>query len=240
MEDTSEDWYMVNNETSTNSTTDYPKPLAGSMLVIFWAFAVFFAVKTVLFDKQFILYIKRYWDTYSTLNQVEIWIMLVTAVKVTVVVPDYFLNEINWLFWVFIVNSLVTFWLSHLLHMRACMARNGSRCEARSFIALFAFRLLLIPCIIFLGPKLDNVLNLCESQKDFIILECRPSCPYPIRFVLIFLLDFISATFDFIVFLLSPKTDGSKQRLKEMRVATIDAAVDANIRNTMAARRKEP
>ena len=213
MKDTTEDWYAVNNEASTDPTPTNPKAKT-CQRVMYWIFAVFFLVKTVLFDKQFFSYIKRYWETYNTFNQVEIWIMLLTAVKVTVVVPNYAINEINWLFWVFIVNSAVTFWLSHLLHMRACMARNGSRCEARSFIVLFAFRIMLILIIIFIGPVFDNLVRHPDKHFYAIELTCTPHHPYPIRFILIFLLDFVSATFDFIVFLVSPKTHGSKQRLK--------------------------
>ena len=194
--------------------------------VMFYIFGAFVIFKTVIFDLQFYSYIKRYWETYQTLNQVEIWIMLFTAIKITVVVPDYVFNEINWLFWVFIVNSAMTFWLSHILHMRACMVHQSSVCEARAFVAVFAFRIFLIICIIILGPIFDNLSNNEGAEYEYSFrLKCTDDNPYPIRFILIFLLDFISATFDFVVFLLRETTLGEQQRLKEIRVAAIEASV---------------
>ena len=59
--------------------------------------------------------------------------MLLTAVKVTALVPDYFLGDINYLFWAFVINSLTTFWLSHVLHLRCCILREASICRIRGF-----------------------------------------------------------------------------------------------------------
>ena len=129
--------------------------------------------------------------------------MLLTAIKITVCVPNYWYYEINWLFWVFLVNSAVTFWLSHLLHMRACMVRQASVCEARSFVAVFAFRIILIFGIIFAGPIFENIGRKDGHYYSF-MLDCTKDRPYPIRFILVFLIDFASATFDFIVLLVSP------------------------------------
>ena len=181
-------------------------------------------IKMVLFDWQFYNYIKRYWETYHTLNQVEIWIMLITAIKITVVVPDYVFQEINWLFWVFVVNSIVTYWMSHLLHMRKLMINQGSVCAGRWFVALFVFRILLILAIIFAGPVFDNLSRKHDRDYSF-KLECTKGCPYPIRFSLIFLVDFFAATLDLLIFVCSPKTQNKQERLKEMRIATIDAGV---------------
>ena len=86
-----------------------------------YAFMVIMAGKTLAFDIGIFNYIKRYYQTYKTFNQVEIWILLLTGVKVTILLPDYFLREINFLYWVFVLNSLTTFWLSHVLHIRGCI-----------------------------------------------------------------------------------------------------------------------
>ena len=188
--------------------------------IIFWVFAVFLIVKAILFDLQFYNYIKRYKETYQTWNQVEIWIMLLTAVKITILIPDYFVKNINWIFWIFATNSAVTFWLSHVLHMRAIMARKATVCAARSIIALFAIRLLLLFVILVVGPVIDRVLT--ETKYYNLLLECQPGNPYPFRFLLIFSLDFLSASIDFIILWASPKTFSPKQRLKEARVAEID------------------
>ena len=191
---------------------------------MYWIFGIFFIFKSIAFNVQFFSYIKRYWQTYKTLNQVEIWIFLLTAIKMTVVVPDYWFYEINWLFWVFVVNSAVTFWMSHLLHMRTFMVRKGSVCEGRCIVAWFVIRIILIIAIIFIGPIYDNWIRGSDHYYSF-ILKCSNDAPYPIRFALIFLLDFVAATVDFIIFACRPKTQGSKKRLREMRIATIEAGI---------------
>ena len=59
--------------------------------------------------------------------------MILTAIKVTALCPDYFLYEINWLFYVFVVNSGTTFWLSHVLHMRGCIIKQRPKMVVRGF-----------------------------------------------------------------------------------------------------------
>lgn len=147
-----------------------PTAVAG---VVKWAFFIFFVVKAILFDWQFYNYSKRYYETYKTFNQVEIWIMVLTAIKITLVVPDYLYCSVNWLYFIFIANSAVTFWLSHLLHMRACVVRQGSVCEARAFVVLLCLRLFIVLVLIpFFGPYMDTLMRNVDTFDYQVILYC--------------------------------------------------------------------
>ena len=183
---------------------------------------VFFIIKATLFDLQYFGYIKRYIQTYLSWNQVEIWLMMLTIIKFNVVLPDYYFKEINWFFWIFIINSFVTYWLSHVIHMRSVMMRQASRCAARSFVAVFAIKIITLICIILAGPIFDNLTRDDKFDTYSFKLTCSKNYPYPIRFLLVFFMDFFWATFDLFVWFCSPKTASSKARLKTMRIADIE------------------
>lgn len=85
------------------------------------AFMIIMTAKTIAFDISITGNIKRYYVTYKKFNQAEIWLLLLTVFKVTIVLPNYFYREINWLYYVFVINSFTTFYLSHILHMRGCI-----------------------------------------------------------------------------------------------------------------------
>ena len=78
-------------------------------------------LKTIAFDVGIVQYVRRYYETNKTFNQVEIWILIVTGLKVTALLPDYFIMEINYLYFIFVANSATTAWLSHVLHLRGCI-----------------------------------------------------------------------------------------------------------------------
>ena len=90
-------------------------------MVFKYAFMAIMVLKTIAFDVGIYGYIKRTHETYKQCNMVEIWLLVITGLKVTILLPDYFLQEINYLYIVFIINSGTTFWLSHVLHLRACI-----------------------------------------------------------------------------------------------------------------------
>ena len=104
--------------------TGEPYPLALKDEILSIVFYIIVVGKTLAFDWGFYNYIKRYYQTYKSFNQVEIWMLLLTMVKVTVLMPNYFLREINYLYMVFIINSATTFWLSHILHIRSCIIQE--------------------------------------------------------------------------------------------------------------------
>ena len=108
--------------------TGKPVEMGLSDEILKYGFEVFVVLKTLGFDYALIRYIMRYYQTYKSCGEVEIWLMVLTAIKVTILMPDYFLQEINYLFVVFVINSATTFWLSHVLHMRACIIQEKSLC----------------------------------------------------------------------------------------------------------------
>ena len=57
---------------------------------IVYTFMVFMVLKTLAFDFSFYGYVKRYRKTYGTWNQVEIWLLILAAVKLTFLLPNYF------------------------------------------------------------------------------------------------------------------------------------------------------
>ena len=61
-------------------------------------------VKTLLFDFSITRYVIRYKQTYKTWHQVEIWLLLLTAFKVSFALPNYFLKEMNYLFYIFVLH----------------------------------------------------------------------------------------------------------------------------------------
>ena len=87
----------------------------------------------------------------------EIWLLLATAFKVTALLPDYFLKEINYLFIIFVLNSATTFWLSHVLHIRGCIIQESPQWTARCFILLLVIRLLLLAVILGVAPFFDDL-----------------------------------------------------------------------------------
>lgn len=102
---------------------------------------------------------------------------MLTAVKVTLLLPDYFLQEINYLFIVFVINSVTTFWLSHVLHLRGCMIREASKCRIRGYQTLFILKIIVLCILVVIGPFLEAVIH--RQQHDDInftpefIMNCK-------------------------------------------------------------------
>ena len=56
----------------------------------------------------------KYKRTYGTLRLPEVWIILLTLLKVTILIPNYFIIEINTLFIVFLLNSYCSYFLTYI------------------------------------------------------------------------------------------------------------------------------
>lgn len=185
-------------------------------------FGVFMLVKTLLFDISLTKYIIRYYKTYKKLMQVEIFLFILTAFKVTILLPNYLIKNINWIYWVFIINSGTTYWLSHVLHQRNCVVWERSQRYARGVTSLFALRIIGLLCIIFLAPAVHLIKFsiLYDDNKDeynFLLTCDEENRIYPTRFLMIYCMDFASAIVDMIFFICIPKTAGTKARLKVSR-----------------------
>ena len=171
-----------------------------------WAFYFFIPLKTLAFDIGIYNYVLRYLQTYKRWCKAEIMILLLTAIKVTALCPNYFFYEINWLFYVFVVNSATTFWLSHVLHMRGCIIKQKSKMKVRGFKALTIIRFGLLFILLFCGPFLDELYRLNHFDYHF-LLTCNSKQVYPLRYATVFCLDVASAVTDLMIFALSPKTE---------------------------------
>ena len=65
----------------------------------------------------------RYYRTYDTLLQFEIWYMLATAVKIMILVPNILIYvNINYLFTNFVINSLMNNIANFVMHSKAISA----------------------------------------------------------------------------------------------------------------------
>ena len=185
-------------------------------------FGVFMLVKTLLFDISLTKYIIRYYKTYNKFMQVEIFLFILTAFKVTILLPNYLIKNINWIYWVFIINSATTYWLSHVLHQRNCVVWERSKRYAWGVTGLFMLRIFGLCCIIFLAPALHSMVfgilyNENKDEYNFLLTCDEPDRIYPKRFLIIYCMDFASAIVDMIFFICIPKTAGKKARLKVSR-----------------------
>ena len=133
-----------------------------------YAFYVIMVLKTIAVDYSIVHYCVRYYRTHNTINQVEIWLLISTAFKVTALLPDYFIREINYLFLIFVLNSATVFWLSHVLHIRGCIIQESPKCTVRGFILLLVIRMLLLVVILGVAPFIDDLfLGRDRREKEF-------------------------------------------------------------------------
>ena len=124
-------------------------------VLIAYFFMAFMVIKTLAFDFSFYSYVQRYRKTYGTWNQVEICLLILAAVKLTILLPNYFFKKINYLFYIFALNTLCTFWLSHILHLRGCIIRNVTSCTARSYMALFISKIAILAVLVGVSPLFE-------------------------------------------------------------------------------------
>ena len=154
--------------------------------------------------------------------------------------PDYFLQMINYLYIVFIINSGTTFLLSHVLHMRACIIQDRSLCHARTLVALLAMRMIILTVIVFAGPFIDSIFdgNKAVPLRYSLVLNCTEQSVYPLRFLLIFLLDTISAIIDLIIWFAAPRSDNKKKLIKQTKREDIMTAMDRREQSVMVNKKR--
>ena len=81
-------------------------------------------VKSVLFTYKLFWLALRYHNTTGKCNTFEVWFCAITMLRVGIILPLYFMKDINLLWLVFVLNSFSTYLLSHVLGLRACVALN--------------------------------------------------------------------------------------------------------------------
>ena len=157
----------------------------------------------------------------------EIWLLIITAIKVAILLPNYFIREINFLFLVFMINSATTFWLSHLLHIRGCIIHEKPKSSVRFFQCLLTARIVLLLALYFSAPVVQYFFSEYTHDSDEYFLRCDiDKHEYPYEFLMIFFLDALSASIDLAIFLVSPKMHNKQKRLREARTADIEATCE--------------
>ena len=126
-------------------------------------------LKTLAFDVGTYGYVKHYYATYHSLMLVEVWLLVISAIKVTAMLPDYFLQEINYLFYVFFCNSLTTLWLSFVLHLRCQIIQDAPVEKARRFKILFVVKMLLLVMLVSVGPFIEYAVRNSNSFYPFLM-----------------------------------------------------------------------
>ena len=81
----------------------------------------------------------------------------------------------------------------------------------------------ILALLFFLGPLLDSAFDDTRGISYYIPLTCDGQRVYPLRFLLVFTLDVLSAFTDMIIFLVSPRIENKRKRLKMARQADINA-----------------
>ena len=81
---------------------------------------------------------------------------------------------------------------------------------------------MLLAVILGIAPFIDDIFF--GDNRDF-FLSCNvEGKAYPLQFLLIFLLDTVSALADLLIFVISPKITSKRNRIKQARIADINAS----------------
>ena len=76
---------------------------------------MFVIAKCLMFGYKLILMMRRYHLTYKKWNVPENWFIGFTILKIAILLPNYWLREINMILLVFVLNSMCSYWLNYML-----------------------------------------------------------------------------------------------------------------------------
>ena len=136
----------------------------------------------------------RYYRTYDTLLQFEIWFMLCSAVKIMILVPNILITaNINYLFTNFVINSLMNNVANFVCHSKAITAMYNQERYSLKLSLLLAFRMFALFMIVMgaMYPELG--------------LSCKGKDPYPKQLAAIMYLEFFNSIVDLIITIYLPK-----------------------------------
>ena len=149
----------------------------------------------------------RYYKTVNKCNTFEILFCVITVCKVGIILPLYFLRDINLLYFVFVINSFSTYLFSHVLRLRACVALNRPRQKVQEtqWMGYIQFGNFILWVII--SPMFDR------TRTYEILMRCDLAYVYPFRFVIVFAIDLLYALIELWRTLSSPTFSSEKDRL---------------------------
>ena len=125
------------------------------------------------FGYKLVWMIHRYYLTFGKFNIPEIWFIVMTLIKITILLPNYFLVEMNTLYAVFILNSICSYWLNYVLGQRACVCLELPIKKVRMNKFLFIFQLTMFVLNIFLCPLYDGKKRFDWFATYDLILDCK-------------------------------------------------------------------
>ena len=100
--------------------------------------------------------IKRYKTTYGTFNMPEVYFVAVTLIKVAILLPNYFIHEMNTFYYVFCMNSLCSYFLTYILTQRTCVLLGLGLKKLWWNKVGFIAQILLFLVATFVSPLLDK------------------------------------------------------------------------------------
>lgn len=110
-----------------------------------------------------------YKKTYKQSAQFETIFLLISAIKIIVLIPNVFIYEINWIFYVLVLNSALAYTLSFELRRRTTtllnMDKKAKTCSKVWFIARMCLLMFIIASTF---VRLDKV------KSNHFFLTCLP------------------------------------------------------------------
>ena len=110
---------------------------------------------------------RRYFTTYDTLLQFEIWFMLLLALTLCILLPNYLVfNNLNWLMFALVINSFSMQVAGFHLHQKvhAASIYGGKGDTSLGLIILLTVRMFILFCIVVW--TLNNQGGLLCMNKD--------------------------------------------------------------------------
>ena len=144
---------------------------------------------------QMLRWAGRYKNTFGSVKQFEIWYFICASCYILCFLPVVLFREINYLFYMFAVNSALRYWLIHTQQLRQAVALYRPVKDIRRLHCLFVAKYMLLILLCF-----TPILSFLRS--DVFRLNCELPHLYPLQFCGIFILDLVSSIFDMLQFVL--------------------------------------
>jgi hypothetical protein len=148
------------------SDLSFGKKLFSAGLMVRGAFMVIKGLMFVLKSIQVGLLYKK---TYKRCAQFETIFLFISAVKICILIPDVFIYDINWMFYVLAMNSALAYTLSYELRRRTTTLQEMKSCAVKCSFWWFIVRLIFL-CFILVSPVID-LLGTPDHKKH---LTCKP------------------------------------------------------------------
>lgn len=155
---------------------------------------MFITIKCLVLIFKTVQVSMRYYKTYDTILQFEIWFLALSAFKITSMLPNMLLiMNINYLFTMLVLNELMLIISNHHLHTKTLKAMYYQEVDHTKLSYLLATRLILLFSIVMwaIYPHLG--------------LECSAESPYPSQLAALMFLDFANALVDLVITLFLPR-----------------------------------